>query len=153
MPIAIIIYLNKPTWSNDFIHICIRGVKNLSYVHAIRGLTRELWIVINATIIRASQWRHDERDGVSNHERLDCLLNRLFRRRSTKTSKLRVTGLWGNPPVTDEFSSQLASNTENVSIWWRLHEWHWFKTNGDRNERSRVSRFFKYASLLWKSTK
>ena len=33
------------------------------------------------------QWRHYERDGVSNHRRLDCLPNRLFRRRSKKTSK------------------------------------------------------------------
>ena len=41
----------------------------------------------------SSQWRHYERDGVSNHRRLDNLLNRLFRRRSKKTSKLRVTGL------------------------------------------------------------
>ena len=32
--------------------------------------------------------RHDERDGVSNHGRLDYLLNRLFRCRSKKTSKL-----------------------------------------------------------------
>ena len=39
------------------------------------------------------QWRNNERDGVSNNRRLDCLLNRLFRRRSKKTSKLRVTGL------------------------------------------------------------
>ena len=30
------------------------------------------------------QWRHDERSGVSNHWRHDCLLNRLFRRRSGK---------------------------------------------------------------------
>ena len=37
-------------------------------------------------------WRHNGHDGVSNHRRLDCLLNRLFRRRSKKTSKLRVTG-------------------------------------------------------------
>ena len=37
--------------------------------------------------------RHNEGDGASNHLRLDCLLNRLFRRRSKKTSKLRVTGL------------------------------------------------------------
>ena len=27
------------------------------------------------------QWRHNERDVVSNHRRLDCLLNRLFRHR------------------------------------------------------------------------
>ena len=38
------------------------------------------------------QWRHNVRDGVSTHQRLDCLLNRLFRRRSKKTPKLRVTG-------------------------------------------------------------
>ena len=31
-----------------------------------------------------SPWRHDKRDGVSNHRRLDYLLNRLFRRRSRK---------------------------------------------------------------------
>ena len=68
------------------------------------------------------QWRHHERDGVSNHQPHDCLLNRLFRRRSTKTSKLRVTGLCeGNSPVTGEFPAQRASNAENVSIWWLHH--------------------------------
>ena len=49
---------------------------------------------------------------------------RLFRRRSKKTSKLLVTGLCaGNSPVTGEFPPQKASNAENVSIWWRHHEW------------------------------
>ena len=38
------------------------------------------------------QWRHNGRDSVSNHQPLDCLLNGLFRHRSKKTSKLRVTG-------------------------------------------------------------
>ena len=38
------------------------------------------------------QWRHNERDGVWSHRRLYCLLNRLFRRRSKKASKLHVTG-------------------------------------------------------------
>ena len=37
-----------------------------------------------------------------------------------KTSKLRVTGLCvGNSPGTGEFHAQMASNAENVSIWWR----------------------------------
>ena len=36
-------------------------------------------------------WRHNGRDGVSNNQTRDCLLNRLFRCRSKKTSKLRVT--------------------------------------------------------------
>ena len=45
------------------------------------------------------QWRHNDHDGVSNHQPHACLLNRLFRRRSKKTSMLRVTGLCvGNSP-------------------------------------------------------
>ena len=37
-------------------------------------------------------------------------------------SNLRVTGLCvGNSPVTGEFPAQMASNAENVSIWWRHH--------------------------------
>ena len=68
------------------------------------------------------QWHHSECNGVSNHQPHDCLLNRLFRRRSKKTSKLRATGLCaGNSPVTGEFPAQMASNAENVSIWWRHH--------------------------------
>ena len=38
-----------------------------------------------------SQWRHNEHDGVSNHQLHDCLLKRLFRRRSKKTSKFSAT--------------------------------------------------------------
>ena len=68
------------------------------------------------------QWRHNEPDGVSNHRRLYCLLNCLFRHRSKKTSNIRVTGLCvGNSPETGEFTAQMASNAENVSIWWRHH--------------------------------
>ena len=73
-------------------------------------------------MIFALQWRHTGRDSVSNHQPHDCLLNRLFRSKSTKTSKLRVTGhCAGNLPGTNEFPAQMASNAENVSIWWRHH--------------------------------
>ena len=69
------------------------------------------------------KWRHNERDGVPNHQPHDCLLNRLFRHRSKKTSKLRVTGLCvDNSPVNVEFHAQRASNAENVSIWLRHHD-------------------------------
>ena len=69
------------------------------------------------------QWRHNGHDSFSNHQPHDCLLNRLFRRRSKKTSKLRVTGLYaGNSPGSGEFPAQRASNAENVSIWWRYHD-------------------------------
>ena len=73
-------------------------------------------------LITTIQWRHIERDSISNHQPHDCLLNRLFRRRSRKTSKLRVTGLCaGNAPVAGEFPACRASYAEKVSIWWRHH--------------------------------
>ena len=45
------------------------------------------------------RWCHNDHDGGSNRQPHSCLLNRLFRRQSNKTSKLRVTGLCvGNSP-------------------------------------------------------
>ena len=74
-------------------------------------------------IVLTLQWRHNDHDGVSNHQPHGCLLNRLFGHRSKKTSKFRVTGLCvGNSPETGEFPAQMASNAENVSIRWRHHE-------------------------------
>ena len=68
------------------------------------------------------QWRQNERDGVSNHQPHDCLLNRLFRHRSKKTSKPRVTGLCaGDSSMTGKFPAQKASTAEKVSIRWRHH--------------------------------
>ena len=44
--------------------------------------------------------------------------------RLKKTSKFRVTGLCaGNSPVTGEYPAQMACNAQNVSIWWRHHNW------------------------------
>ena len=81
-------------------------------------IDRKIYIVCNTL-----QWRHNGHDSVSNHQPHDCLLNGLLKRRSKKTSRLRVTGLCaGNSPGTGEFPAQMASNAENVSIWWRHHE-------------------------------
>ena len=83
---------------------------------------RHAYIFMWRTFPYTLQWRHDKVDGVSNHQPHDCLLNGLFRRRSKKTSELRVTGLCaGNSPVTGEFPAKMASNAENVSIWWHHH--------------------------------
>ena len=80
--------------------------------------------IVDVLMKLSLQWRHNGRDSVSNHQTHDCLPNRLFRRRSKKTSKLRVTGLCaGNSPGTGEFPSQMASYAEIVSIWWRHHVW------------------------------
>ena len=77
---------------------------------------------VHGIAILPLQWRHNEGDGVSNHQPHDCLLKRLFGRRSKKTSKLRINGLYvGNSPVTGEFPTQRASKAENVSVSWRHH--------------------------------
>ena len=69
------------------------------------------------------QWHHNERHGISYRQPHNCLLHCLFRHRSKKMSKLHVTGLCaGNSPVTSEFPTRRASNTENISIWWCHHE-------------------------------
>ena len=78
--------------------------------------------VIKAVLTKTLRWRHNGHDCVSNHQPRNCLLYRLFGRRSKKASKLRVSGLCvGNSPGTGEFPAQMASNAENVTIWWRYH--------------------------------
>ena len=103
------------------------------YTCLLRGcasvLPGPVWRKRHITLLMTLQWRHNERDSVSNHQPHDCLLNRLYGRRLKKTSKHRVTGLCaGNSPGTSEFPAQMASNAENVSIWWRHHEaqGYWF---------------------------
>ena len=66
-------------------------------------------------VMKTLQWRHNERDGVSNYQHHDCLLNGLFRRKWQKTLNFRVTGpCAGNSHLTGEFPTQRASNAENV---------------------------------------
>ena len=98
-------------------HICM-----ICAIHRIETYLKMEMYLFNAANECPLRWRHSERDGVSNHQPQDCLLNRLFRRRSGKTSKLCVTGICaGNSPVISEVPAQKAINAENVSIWWRHH--------------------------------
>ena len=62
-------------------------------------------------ILTSLQWRHNGRDGVSNHQPHDCLLNRSDQRRHQAP---RHWPLCGNSPMTDEFPAQMASNTEKM---------------------------------------
>ena len=113
----------QPFWRRHFqMHVVVRNVLYLINValkfNANGPMDPALVQILNSPL----QWRHTEHDGVSNHQPHNCLLNRLFRHRSKKTSKLRVTGLCaGNSPVTGEIPAKRASNAENVSIWWRHH--------------------------------
>ena len=61
------------------------------------------------------QLPHDERDDISNHRHLDCLLNHLLK-------KLRVTGpLWAKFTGDRWLPRPRTSNAEKASIWWRHH--------------------------------
>ena len=93
----------------------------LTHSPMLYGITRPQWVECNLNDFQISlQWRHNGYDSISNHQPHDCLLNRLFRRKSKKTSKLSVTGLCaGNSPGTGE--CPMASYVENISIWWRHH--------------------------------
>ena len=69
------------------------------------------------------------------------------RRRSKKTSELRVTGLGaGNSPGTGEFPAQMASNAENISIWWRHHVLYFSNTYGTV---SSAASQLKTSTLYW----
>ena len=119
-------FVNRVTFQIED-HLCryrnhnrIRSWNRLSFIMGIPVPMGRI-IYIEKSFV-SLPWRRNGRDSVSNHQPHDCLLNRLFRRRSKKTSKLRVTGLCaGNSPGTGEFPAQMASYAENVSIWWRHH--------------------------------
>ena len=76
---------NHIMWSHSAMaHIRDRDLGALS------SLTWQEWRLIGLQVQNVdTQWNHNERDGVSNHRHLDCLLNSLL---SKKTSKPRVTG-------------------------------------------------------------
>ena len=95
-------------WTNKPVH----GIQHFQMLHFGRNcifyvviyslafrLTKEPCSHLCGHLVLTLQWCHYDHGGVSNHQPHCCLLNRLFRRRSKKTSKLRVTGLCaGNSP-------------------------------------------------------
>ena len=75
--------------------ICLWGLIGAVWLLAMHVHRITVFWILNLAL----RWRHNELDGVSDNQPHGCLLNRLFRRRSEKTSKLRVTGLCvGNSP-------------------------------------------------------
>ena len=84
------------TFRNKRLFITLRG--STSYHNGVCSV--EYHGPSNTTnCIFSLHWRHNDHDGVLNHQPRGCLPKRLFRRRSKKTSKLRVTGICvGNSP-------------------------------------------------------
>ena len=125
-------YLFFVTWEH---HGCDQGFKVLqrTWVWATLNRASHRWKQSWCRKIPQKfplQWRRNEHDSVWNYRRIECSLNRLFRRRSKKTWKLRVICLCvGNSPVTGEVPAQRASNAVNVSIWWRHYGNHEIVSN------------------------
>ena len=100
-----------------WVHLSCHRLVLICMLHVAPGLS-----IMCENCLHTLQWRHNRRDGISNHQPHDCLLNRLFQRRSKKISKLPVTGLCaGNSSVTGEFSAQMASKCFYLMTpsWWR----------------------------------
>ena len=127
-------FLNVWRWVkiSDVADLWINNIESVLPICITNMTCTTVWFAPqNQTTWRAIslQWRHNGRDSISNHQPHDCLLNRLFRRRSQKTSKLRTTGLCaGNSSGASEFPAQMASYAENVSIWWCRHDFCIFTT-------------------------
>ena len=101
--------------------LCIDSPATAGLQHEIISATHNRYLWGISQWFSSLLWRHIGRYGVANYQPHHCLLNRIFRRRSKKTSKLRVTCLCAVSPVTGKFPAQTSSNAENVSIWWRSH--------------------------------
>ena len=97
-------YVWQPTIKSDII---LQGKSQWCVPGTLSAICIILCFVVVRNWVVSLQWRHNGHDGVSNHQPHHCLLNCLFRRRSKKTSRLRVTGLCaGYSPLTGELPAQ-----------------------------------------------
>ena len=97
------------------------------YVHPYQVLNTYICRPLDCTN-SSLQWRHNGHDGVSNHQPYHCstVYSDADQRKHKSSAPLAfVRGIHrcGEFTETGEFPAQMASNAENVSIWWRHHEW------------------------------
>ena len=133
-------------WPIAFIHNCFLALFSLHLAHfKVKSCS---WFNEVLQTQMTLQWRHNGHNSISNHQPHDCLLNYIFTHWSKKTSKLRVTDLCaGNSPVTAEFPTQRASNTESVSIWSRHHGCHTLVSH--KSYDCRKYRCKKWSDVTW----
>ena len=113
-----ICYVNLKHTLYSSMHLCLGHIPWASFTHYSDVITGAIASQITSLMIVSSFF---------------------FRRRSKKTSKLRVTGLCAG---TGEFPEQMASNAENVSIWWRHHA-------TKSNKTSMKSRAWNVTTTMW----
>ena len=92
------------------------------------------------------EWRHYERDGVSNHPPRDCLLNRLFKTHIKETSNLRVLAFVRGIHRWPVNSPHKGSVTRKMfSIWWRHRDSDY---NPIKKHCARIALTTNYASII-----
>ena len=96
--------LAGPAWKWKHALVITPYIKQRYVITFPYGYIKITTLIRNILESNPLRWRHNGCDSVSNHQPYDCLLNRLFRRRWKKTSKLRVTGLCAGNPVTRKMS-------------------------------------------------
>ena len=101
---------------------CSTSIYCVRYLHSIYTSLRNICIIYHLSTVRwqrqkesSLQWRHDEHDGVSNHRRLDCLLNRLFKE-TIKAPRHRA--LWR------EFTGDRRNSSPEGPVTWKSVSFH-----------------------------
>ena len=105
-------YSNTFYWAGTLRNAFVYLSRSLRSFNAFYWLSIQWWMAYNdnESWLKASvyigwiysislRWRHNGRDGVSNHQPHDCLLNYLFRRRSKEN--IKATRHW---PLCGEFT-------------------------------------------------
>ena len=105
------------------------------------------------------QWRHNWRDSVSNHQPRDCLLNRLFRRRSKKhQNSASLAFVWGihrwpvNSPHKWPVTRKMFPFDDVMMKWGNCWEWIWIIAISSIRGwawSSSSGNIFRVTGLLW----
>ena len=86
-----LMFIKTNGWTNNGLasdfgrhHAHVKSLSNVTWTRIYHGMCPCIQhdAISLQLIIESLQWRHNERGCVSNHQRLDCLLNGWFRRRS-----------------------------------------------------------------------
>ena len=93
-------------------------VFDMSKLHSICSMY-VCWHLLACTL----HWRQNDHGGVSNQQPHGCVLNRLFRRKSKKTPKLRVTVLCvGNSPHKGPVTRKMVQFDDVIMTYICVHD-------------------------------
>ena len=112
----------RPRPDNWAISLIITGWMLVGMIVTLVGIQRQLSTECDqpkraTPPLGSLRWRHNELDGVSDHQ--PHVYSGADQRKHQSSASLAFVR--GNSQGTGEFPAQMASNAENVFIWWRHH--------------------------------